>query len=408
MHLQRFLDRLITSASFAAYTRLLAVLGSSSSSSTTTTRASFSVSTPATPPPLLLVAGLVPLAIAGMVCTARLRGLQNVCAMIAGHGLTQLVPLPAEPNGYLVLPSAFVYLALIAATGAAVQRVLSRIPLTGLTDAMFALFQQYVDLFAITRAFLMFQTTGMDGVLAVVSLVYLALPPGVAPGNFLSALRLGVDAPLLWEWHMVNCIENLAARGAMLWCSKQLASWGTEAEALVLLHLFVVQATASRAAVHRGRQTKKSPDLDQVTYADKLAECHATLSLLTAQHALVLLSKYGVTSLGTSVALLGALVALIRLLMASGSRPWQDKDEDEHMFEDVCAFTVSLLLTQRLQQFLNGVCLLDACGAYLCVFVLLEYARSDAWSDVVFSATPAQGASGGLMLLDGGEELLLF
>lgn len=73
MKLQRLVDRFITSASYAAYARLLVYI------------------------PRTMLLGLVPISIAGVALTQKLRGAQNVFGMLAGQGLAQLAPIPIEP-----------------------------------------------------------------------------------------------------------------------------------------------------------------------------------------------------------------------------------------------------------------------------------------------------------------------
>jgi hypothetical protein len=78
---QRFFERFVTSVSYSAYLILVRrVL------------------------PLEYVQGLVPLWVA-CVGLVRLRGLQDVFAMLAGQGIADLVPMPMEPSGYLIVPA---------------------------------------------------------------------------------------------------------------------------------------------------------------------------------------------------------------------------------------------------------------------------------------------------------------
>ena len=81
--------------------------------------------------------------------------------------------------------------------------------------------------------------------------------------------------------------------------------------------------------------------------------------------------------------------------------------KDEHMFADVCAFGISLLMTGRLEQWLEGSAPIEATSTYLCVFALLECVRSDYWSgDAATMIVLAQGGAGAALELDEGTMVL--
>lgn len=75
--------------------------------------------------------------------------------------------------------------------------------------------------------------------------------------------------------------------------------------------------------------------------------------------------------------------------------PQRPGDQDEHMFSDVCAFSISLLLTSQLESWLNGCSPIELLTTYLGLFAMLEVARSDAWTQLLFAAPePAPTGAG--------------
>ncbi len=95
MRPRRFVERLIVSASFSAFRRLLRVVSPG------------------------MLQGLAPLSILGVMWTgdSELQALQTLCGMLAGHGLSLAAPMPSEPAGYLVAPVVLLYFGVICCVG---------------------------------------------------------------------------------------------------------------------------------------------------------------------------------------------------------------------------------------------------------------------------------------------------
>jgi hypothetical protein len=93
MRPRRFVERLIVSASFSAFRRLLRVVSPG------------------------MLQGLAPLSILGVMWTGELQALQTLCGMLAGHGLSLAAPMPSEPAGYLVAPVVLLYFGVIGGVG---------------------------------------------------------------------------------------------------------------------------------------------------------------------------------------------------------------------------------------------------------------------------------------------------
>ncbi len=94
------MDRLIVSASFSAFRRLTQSVSPT------------------------VIRGLVPLSVLGVICSGELHALQNLCGMVAGHGLSLAVPMPSEPAGYLLAPVVLLYFGVIAGAGWCMVRAL--------------------------------------------------------------------------------------------------------------------------------------------------------------------------------------------------------------------------------------------------------------------------------------------
>lgn len=364
MKFQRFLDRLVASASFSAYLWLLRLLPDGVDNT--------------------LVRGFVPLWVAGVLVSDRLRGVQNVFALLAGQGLASLVPMPAEPGGYLILPAVLFYFGLIATVGWALDQCLrlTRASATAkLSDTFASVFEQYLSLFAVTRAAATFTDAGQDGALIVVSLAYMGLPEAVAPCGTVFAQRFAAAGA--WPRYFVRNFESLAVRGTMLWVLARMASVAGAAgngsasgggAGIELLGLQIIAVYATGA------------DED----AQKLGHIHAILSLTTAQNVVGALQRSGVVSMWICAWALAAGVAL--LLVVSG----RHEPQPRHSFADVCAFGVSLLLTAALERWLSGSGALEAATTYLVVFSVLEVLHAEPWSPAARggSAMPAQSALG--------------
>ena len=110
-------------------------------------------------------------------------------------------------------------------------------------------------------------------------------------------------------------------------------------------------------------------------------------SLLCAQQLVAMLqTTQGAALSGTTSACV--LAAGVGLILAGSLRRFE---QDEHIFGDVCAFGLSLILTGWLEDWLGSSSPVEACTVYLGIFALLECVRSDAWSGAIM---PAQGAAG--------------
>ena len=375
--LQALLDRFLTSASFAAYGRLMNALamdgryrtvvawekpmdGSSASSSSTATAASAAMAAAPLFYRYSLSSVLIPVAFAGAVAFGAagargpisFRGLQNLCAMVAGQGLANLLPLASEPSGpLLLLPSLVLYFATLGALGCAADRLLM---LSGLFSeqspvpaAVGAIFEHYTALFATTRAIRAFQRQGGEGQLALLSLVYMLLPDRVAPG-------VGGGA---WHSHLVSCVEALAVRVGMQSIGAALTWWCSAAhndEALIVLYLVAVHTLGGE-----GGWPVPSPR--------KLEDCRSMLALLCAQQCLALMQRVALSA-----------PVMIVLWLALLGVPWPSKRK--LIPDDVCTFGGSLVMVQVLEQWFVGFGALEACSAFMCLFALLDCLRSERWS----------------------------
>ncbi len=135
MRLERFVERLVISASYSALRWITKTVSP------------------------LAMNGLVPISILGVVWTRDIGGLQTLCGMVAGQGLSLAVPMPSEPAGYLIVPVVVLYFGVISAAGWCVDGTLQllekRTP--ELADALSSVFERYISLFATTRALAVFQ-----------------------------------------------------------------------------------------------------------------------------------------------------------------------------------------------------------------------------------------------------------
>jgi hypothetical protein len=285
MKLQRFLDRCIASASFSAFRRVIAYA------------------------PPGAVQALVPVTVLGVVCCARLRGLQNVFGMLAGHGLSVSVPMPTEPVGYLMVPAVLLYFGVIAAAGwgldSTLQRLDDRAP--ALTEALSTVFEQYISLFATTRALAVFQGSGQQNTLCIMSAVYLVLPASLAPSVASFGSRSSRPGESTWSRHIVHCVQNLAVRGGMLCVGMQLTLWSGGGEGLLVLYLLAIFGTAQAVASKRKGAALPS---------DKLQDCHTMLSVLCAQHIVALLSAQRLQE-WMSISVLAAVVVAVAVVASA-------------------------------------------------------------------------------------------
>jgi hypothetical protein len=301
MKWQGFTERFVVSVSFSAYLLLLRVI------------------------PPAEVRGLVPLWIAGVVCV-KLCGLHDVFAMLAGQGIANLVPMPIEPSGYLVIPSVLCYLALISSVAWAVNHMLgdhgADTPMGG---ALATALDQYLSLFSVTRAVLTFTAAGQTYPLYVLSIAYTVLKP---------------EGGELGEWR--RNLEGVAMRGVSAWLMNEVLRPQSTGEALLSLQLVCVYVSG---------------------WYPRLSGIHAVLSASTAQHLLQLL-RLAQLSEPACVCGVAALVALLTLYAP----------EHTGVFADLFAFVASLLLTAALDRWLV-VGLLEAGTLYFVVFCVLDVLR---------------------------------
>ena len=330
MKWQRFLDRFVAATSYAAFVRVLLVL------------------------PAALVQGLVPVWVAGVVLLeGRMRGMQNVCALLAGQGLVSLVPLPEElGRGLWVLPSVLLYVSVIATVGWALHAVLAQRP--QLADAFAAVFEQYISLFAISRATNAFlDSSGMHaGGFFALAFAYMVLPDAIAPCTDT------IPAPFtdnVWVRHWTRNVEGIAIRGAMRGLLALMNLFATIGDGRLALQLLAVFFT--------GYDEDRS----------KLGHLHILLSANLAQALLAPLQGNRLSE-WTCVLGLGAVVTILTWL-------WRPAPaQTRHVFGDCCAFTASLLLIAMLERWLAGSALLESGTTYLVIFSLLEALHAEPWS----------------------------
>lgn len=326
MQWQRFLDRFVAATSYAAFVRALVVL------------------------PGVLVTGLIPLWITGVVVLeTRMRGVQNVCALLAGQGLVSVVPLPGElGRGVWVLPSVLLYVSLIATLGWALDLALRQWP--RLADAFASVFEQYIGLFAVSRATTAF--TDASGVAAfyAVAFAYMVLPDAVAPCTDTLPPSLAASA---WIRHWVRNMEGIAIRGASRGLLALMAAWATVGDGQIILQLLAVYLTG----------------YDEVH--TKLGHMHTLLSARLAQTLVGLLQSNRLSEWTCALGLASIVVVLAHLHRAQ---------QKKHVFQDACAFGASLLLITVLERWLAGSALIEAGATYLTVFCLLEAIHDEPWS----------------------------
>lgn len=388
--LQTFLDRFVSSASFSAYVRIVRWLALISpmyyySNNNTTSAAGddgivtvTSALTLVGPLQTGLLVLLMPIATAGAICTGRLRGLQNVCAMLAGQALAFMIPVPIEPSGYLMVPTIVLYFGIIAGVGTALDLALNMLALPRpAEDAITAVFQQYLALFATTRAYVLFVAHQQERLLGLLCVVYLIGCPTV--------VRL--DQTAYWRKHFLSCADGLAVRGGMLRVTAILAWFGgsTTGEALLAMPLLGVLFLLTTTTT-----TTTTTDNKNLLLVNKADESRTMLSLICAQAIVTLLCVSQRLSL--SVAL---VVCLVFLLLLMAVAPYHKTSGGEEALSGICAFALSLLLVNCLERFLDGCGLPEMCFTYLCVFVLLECARSStAWG------APVPPVNLGMLLLN--------
>jgi hypothetical protein len=308
---QRFFERFVTSVSYSAYLILVRrVL------------------------PPAYVQGLVPLWVA-CVGLVRLRGLQDVFAMLAGQGIADLIPLPMEPSGYLIVPAVLVYLMVISSVGWGVYHALgARGAHTPMGNALSTALDQYLSLFFVLRTVRAFTEGGETHALRLLSIVYTVLraPPSKTED---------ADDPGRWRVFWRRNLEGVAMRGANAWLLDDvLRPQCASAEELLALQL---------ACIYLCGLTSR---LDGV---------RAVLSIEAARHIMRLFAKAELSD-ATCVGLLTSAAALLVY----------NVPDQTHMFVELCAFVASLLLTSTFERWLAAVGPLEASTLYMALFCLLE------------------------------------
>lgn len=311
---QRFFERFVTSVSYSAYLILVRrVL------------------------PPAYVQGLVPLWIA-CVGLVRLRGLQDVFAMLAGQGIADLVPMPMEPEGYLIVPAVLVYLMVISSVGWGVYHALgARGAHTPMGDALSTALDQYLSLFFVLRTVRAFTEGGETHALRLLSIVYTVLraPPSKKEETD------DPEASGRWRVFWRRNLEGVAMRGANAWLLDDvLRPQCASAEELLALQL---------ACIYLCGLTSR---LDGV---------RAVLSIEAARHIMRLFAKAELSD-ATCVGLLTSVAALLA----------RTAPDQTHMFVELCAFVASLLLTSTFERWLAAVGPLEASTLYMALFCLLD------------------------------------
>lgn len=202
-------------------------------------------------------------------------------------------------------------------------------------------------------------------------MVYLCLPSASGGGGQQQQQRRHHHLPK----YFVRCVENLAVRGGMLSAGQMLAQWA-DPEGLLVLYLLCIMATAPiawRLPVNDGGGGGG--------WGAKLQGCHAVLSLLCAQHVVRLLSGGDLSALTG-----GCLLSTLSLLLSTRRR-----GSGEHVFSDVCAFSLSLMVTLWMEQWLEGSPPIETACVYACVFGLLQCLRHE--TDIIgISSSSSAGA----------------
>lgn len=149
-----------------------------------TSYSAFSLITAKLPPHLLQA--LTPVFIAGVVYCHRLRGVQNVLAMLAAQGVTDYLAVPAEPVGYLVLPAAMFYFSVVTTIGWGIHCVITTTTTqsavtvgatsTTVDNAASTILDEYVGLFCTSKVVASFLAAKQEHVLGIMSFSYLVLP----------------------------------------------------------------------------------------------------------------------------------------------------------------------------------------------------------------------------------------
>ena len=330
--LQAFLDRFVSSASFSAYVRIVRWLALISpmyyyygGNATTTTTAgddgtvtTTSALTLVGPLQTGLLVLLMPIATAGAICTGRLRGLQNVCAMLAGQALAFMVPVPLEPSGYLMVPTIVLYFGIIAGVGTALDLALNMLALPHpAEDAITAVFQQYLALFATTRAYVLFVAHQQERLLGLLCVVYLLGCPTV--------VRLPQTA--YWRKHFLSCADGLAVRGGMLRVTTLLAWFGgsTAGEALLAMPLLAVLLLAPPSPSAAAAAANTNNNNHNVLLVNKADESRTMLSLISAQAIVNLLCVSQRLSLPVAL-----VVCMVFLLLLMAAAPYHDDNNNNN------------------------------------------------------------------------------
>jgi hypothetical protein len=324
MKWERFFERFTTSVSFSAYTAL---------------------SQRVLPP--LYVRGLVPLWIACVAGTRRLRGLQDVFAMLAGQGLCDLVPMPMEPSGYLVLPSVLIYLALLASVSWAVSHGLgAHGEETPMGAALTTAIEQFLSFFSVTRAVQALKSAGQAYPLYVLSLAFTVLSD-----NYEEEEEEG-----RWTTCLRRNLEGVAMRGVSAWLlTEVLDAQHASSDALLVLQLTCVYLSG---------------------WTPRLRGIHAVLSTNTARQLLRLLAE---ANLSEAARVCG--LAAVTTLFVLGA------PEQTHVFADLCGYVASLLLTSVLERsWLVQDYLLEAGSLYLVAFCFIEVLQRNV-QRILISAT---------------------
>lgn len=261
-------------------------------------------------PGRLLIA-LTPLFACGVARFQRLEGLQALCAILAAQGLTACFPIPYEPVGHLVLPTALLYFAVVATVGWFVCRVIAP-TLDGVMD-------QFVALFATARALLFFRGANQTAEIGALSFAFLCIP------HIPYSADLPIDA---WARQMLRVIECFASRASATWIAAQCDAWAPQGAPLMGLYAVILLFFPG-------------------DFNPKLAALRSVVALLCAQRAVVWLPY--------PEPFVAALVAL-----------------PHPRFREVAVLATSILAAKRLEAWIAACGRAEGACAYMTVFVLLQ------------------------------------
>lgn len=113
---------------------------------------------------LALPAGLFPLFACGAIFFRDIEGVHIMCCILAAQGLTALLPIPAEPGGYLVIPTVLMYFAAFSIVKTQMIRI------SDVAD-------QFMSMSVNVRAIAYFKTTEQMTMASAMSLVFIILSP---------------------------------------------------------------------------------------------------------------------------------------------------------------------------------------------------------------------------------------